>query len=1072
MHPQDSLHLAEAQAISDHLPEARTLALQALQTLERARRPREAARAEILLGDLATATGSASARYHFERAIHLAEGARDDALACEAGCELAMVTAAEAAFDAALAHLWTAAARIPPGQDRGHRMGRVVEYARGVVHLLQGARDLSQESLAETAAQTQEDMDPAFEARIYTTWAEALLDDAQLDAAGQWLDRAASLVRTASDTAADRVAPSTAPPGPRRSYLPCLRLRIPVLQALRHRLLGEHEAAMTLLEEATGRAVRYGNPGEQTRLQVTMATVALQLGEFGRAEALLDQATTRASDLLVRIPARLVRATLALSRFDARPSHPAGLLQAAADEAQAARQDLDDNFRVVRDEATRHEAEGVDRPVQRLRQELAALDASIAWRRSGHGEPVDWPGCAQALRSAAEALEIRGHLPEAVLAREDLLHLCVGWSDATGLDARAESALLTEVDHLLTLFETLGAPARAAHLEDWLRTRHPARFGRVVLGRYVPVEICARAREVQTRPMAVLVADVRGFSEMGRSVSDPAEIFARMSEMFRVLNRAVYANAGAVLRYFGDGFLAVFDDNDGQACAHALSCALDVRDAFRSWNLRRRECALPPVEVGLGIHYGPLAVGRVIARGRWEYTAHGDTINTAAHLEQATRRLGVHVLASEVVIQRAPGVPCRTLLHPALELKHGVRLAARSVLQIANFRAVFAGFGETVPPTPGTVALDVGGAACPGVVDHHQDDPTVAGESATALLARHPEWVLDHLPGDRTTRWTPPPVFILHRDPDLDCCAAAWLAQALLEATPDGVPALLARVQRLVAYVTDVDQGRRVLPPDPSASPHLLFSTLAHEASAEARRLQRSDVARNRLILTRGMFLVDVLLHRLDAEPDLPVESAFAGDPGPFARQSRAIDEDWRRYRDDLARARTFRVFLPTGTGGERVERSLVRIEAPTCRDFKVWARSEGWDAQHVIYPPREDPRVAGTNVALRRHVLSVPPESDLRLEDLGAALQVAETARRTAIREVSGIDLLPRGQDRPGYDSPDPWYDGRGHARTIVDAPNSGSVLTVDEVHDVLVQLYDAREEGSALVPPPAQPT
>src|SRR5439155_16837656 len=99
------------------------------------------------------------------------------------------------------------------------------------------------------------------------------------------------------------------------------------------------------------------------------------------------------------------------------------------------------------------------------------------------------------------------------------------------------------------------------------------------------------------------------------------------------------------------------------------------------------------------------------------------------------------------------------------------------------------------------------------------------------------------------------------------------------------------------------------------------------------------------------------------------------------------------------------------------------------------------------------------------RCILSVRPDSGASLEGLGAELERAESRRR---QELHGRDdrlydprTGERLPDRVGYDNPDPWYDGRGHEYTIVDAPRAGTVLTADEVEDEFVRFGSGRPSG-----------
>src|SRR5262249_51371382 len=150
------------------------------------------------------------------------------------------------------------------------------------------------------------------------------------------------------------------------------------------------------------------------------------------------------------------------------------------------------------------------------------------------------------------------------------------------------------------------------------------------------------------------------------------------------------------------------------------------------------------------------------------------------------------------------------------------------------------------------------------------------------------------------------------------------------------------------------------------------------------------------------------------------------------------------------------RLMLPSLYGGRpEVDALFVRdvqnAEDPErCVFFKDWARSDtqrpsdgkGFVALCVF-------STEGPNRP-RRAIISVAPDSDVCLRGLAALLEESESRRR---REVYGVDDrvtdltagVPR-VPRPGYANADPWYDGRGHEYTIVDAPRGGTMLTADE--------------------------
>src|SRR5262249_4067506 len=126
------------------------------------------------------------------------------------------------------------------------------------------------------------------------------------------------------------------------------------------------------------------------------------------------------------------------------------------------------------------------------------------------------------------------------------------------------------------------------------------------------------------------------------------------------------------------------------------------------------------------------------------------------------------------------------------------------------------------------------------------------------------------------------------------------------------------------------------------------------------------------------------------------------------------------------------------------------------CMFFKDWART---DADHC---PNGRGFIAlcvfmsADARQVRRCILSVTPDSGASLRGLAALLDEAEGKRRQEIfgtddRLLDPVTGAPR-TPRPGYANADPWYDGRAHGHTIVDAPRSGTVLTAEEIEQIFL--------------------
>ena len=346
-----------------------------------------------------------------------------------------------------------------------------------------------------------------------------------------------------------------------------------------------------------------------------------------------------------------------------------------------------------------------------------------------------------------------------------------------------------------------------------------------------------------------------------------------------------------------------------------------------------------------------------------------------------------------------------------------------------RFKPVFAGHGGLYQPEPGRLVLDMGNQTVPGVIDHHHD--TALPECTATLIVQQPGLVQDHLAGRRVEEvevW-------LHRSPDFDAIAGAWLAQELLvhEALPPGAGAV-------ADYALRADMATLPISVHPERTPYgimagiycLLDAQPAHAASSEEGQYLRDYRA-----LERGLELMAYLAGAAAHGADLYDPALFAGDH-PFAAEMRAVADDYNRYLADLAGGRVSTPAIPAQDGSGPQPVDLLTVQDPTSALFKVWARQ---DRRHA--PGGRGFVMTSVQYGATRFVISVDPRAGLWLKGLGAALDRAETARRAVLGQER------TGSPRPGFTNSDPWYDGRAplYNYTIVDAPRAGTVLTAAEV-------------------------
>jgi hypothetical protein len=395
-------------------------------------------------------------------------------------------------------------------------------------------------------------------------------------------------------------------------------------------------------------------------------------------------------------------------------------------------------------------------------------------------------------------------------------------------------------------------------------------------------------------------------------------------------------------------------------------------------------------------------------------------------------------------------------------LSEAVGSGQRPLVERDALRLAFVGMGDHAPAnaSPGDrLYLDTGNDLRPGVIDHHQ--LTAYNGSTTGLVLVRPELidgavVPTRRPDDSFT-------LIVHERPDLDCVASAYLASAYLTtgAFPGGAEAL-------GHYVDKVDEGLLGLT---LSNPFALYAAYSRLTDRLASDPDKSNPERWRANVAGGMRLIDHVLAEVRGGKALPEVDAFAC-PSLLGEEDRqAVRDDIQRYGSKLidprTHARQVRLHLPGQYGGRSMIEALLVRDVQNADDpervlfFKDWARSDARRAGNGRGFVGLSVFMTESTRQTRRCVLSVVPDSGASLRGLGALLDQAEADRR---RQLYGVD--DRATDpatgavrppRPGYANSDPWYDGRAHGFTIVDAPRGGTQLTADEIETIFLRFGEA---------------
>jgi len=166
--------------------------------------------------------------------------------------------------------------------------------------------------------------------------------------------------------------------------------------------------------------------------------------------------------------------------------------------------------------------------------------------------------------------------------------------------------------------------------------------------------------------LAVMFVDMRDFTKLSENRL-PFDVVFILNEFFDVVGRAIGDRGGRIDKFLGDGLLAIFGESDGldAGCRQALAAARDIDIALDRVNVelanelgRVNDGERPrSLRVGIGIDCGSLVVGRIGYGEMSDMTVIGQPVNIASRLESLSKELGVQVVVSRKVAEKAKWTP-------------------------------------------------------------------------------------------------------------------------------------------------------------------------------------------------------------------------------------------------------------------------------------------------------------------------------------------------------------------------------------------------------------------------------
>lgn len=204
-------------------------------------------------------------------------------------------------------------------------------------------------------------------------------------------------------------------------------------------------------------------------------------------------------------------------------------------------------------------------------------------------------------------------------------------------------------------FSAVGTAARGIGSEQ-------RNFAQSALGKYLPGDI---AKDIMKNPerlqlhgekreIYALFSDLEGFTKLSHQI-EPEMVAFLLNKYLDVLSETVLQHGGTIDKFVGDAIVAFWGAPISRPddCERAVRCAVAMYEAGEQFRREAPE-GVPPIGVTrVGVHFGEAIVGNFGGEGRIQYTALGDSMNTASRLEGANKYLKTKTLVSDTVVERS-----------------------------------------------------------------------------------------------------------------------------------------------------------------------------------------------------------------------------------------------------------------------------------------------------------------------------------------------------------------------------------------------------------------------------------
>ncbi len=196
-------------------------------------------------------------------------------------------------------------------------------------------------------------------------------------------------------------------------------------------------------------------------------------------------------------------------------------------------------------------------------------------------------------------------------------------------------------------------PAITLHSEIRIKNVITRTLLRTYVGPHASEQILAGATtrgSGETLGAAILICDLRDFT----TISDlwpRDDVIEMLNGYFDAMSGPIERHGGEILKFMGDGLLAVFRLTDPDACGRLLSAIREAKVAMEALNAEHEDHGRSRLRYGMGVHVGDVMYGNIGSRNRLDFTVIGPAVNVTSRLEELTKETQRSVLFSKAFVE-------------------------------------------------------------------------------------------------------------------------------------------------------------------------------------------------------------------------------------------------------------------------------------------------------------------------------------------------------------------------------------------------------------------------------------